>query len=315
MAIARTAPTRGRPAFRAGQVHVRVPATTANLGPGYDALALALGLHDDLIARIGHAGLSIDVAGEGANEVSRDESHVVVRAMRETFDRLGGQPRGIELAAANRIPHGRGLGSSAAAIVAGVLLARALVVGGETSLPDAQVLRIAAALEGHPDNVAACLLGGLTVSWMTEAGAAATRVAVDSAIRPVLLISPFTLATAAARDALPEQVSHTDAAFNVSRSVLLVAGLTGAPETLFPATEDRLHQPYRSEAMPRTAELISLLRAAGIPAVVSGAGPSAVALARSPDEVCETLALTPEGWRAEQLPVDVVGAHVVRPEK
>src|SRR6201996_3466331 len=146
-----------RPAFRGGAVHVRVPATSANLGPGFDALGLALELVDDLVARIGEDGLAIDVAGEGET-LPRDEAHLVVKAMRATFDRLGGQPRGLELSCANRIPHGRGLGSSASAIVAGVLLARSLVLGGEQQLGDADVLALASELEGHPDNVAACLL-------------------------------------------------------------------------------------------------------------------------------------------------------------
>jgi len=159
-----------RPAFRAGTVHVRAPATCANLGPAFDAAALALALYDDAMARIGDDGLVLDVAGEGADEVPRDDSHLVARAMSTVFGRLGGQPRGIELVCANRIPHRRGLGSSAAAIVSGVLLARALVVGGETALPDAEVLALAAELEGHPDNVAACLLGGLAIAWSGDGG-------------------------------------------------------------------------------------------------------------------------------------------------
>src|ERR1700760_4149221 len=147
-----------KPVFRAGPVHVRTPATSANLGPGFDALGLALDLFDDVVAAVTDDGLSVDVAGEG-EALARDENHLVVRAMRATFDRLGGQPRGLELSCANRIPHGRGLGSSAAAIVAGVLLARALVLGGAQALSLADVLGLASRLEGHPDNVAACLLG------------------------------------------------------------------------------------------------------------------------------------------------------------
>jgi homoserine kinase len=135
-----------RPAFRGGAVHVRVPATSANLGPGFDALGLALALHDDVVARIGDEGVVIDVAGEGADEVPRDESHLLARTMQATFDVLGGQPHGIELSCANRIPHSRGLGSSAAAIVAGILLARALVLGGDERLPDDEVLDLASRL-------------------------------------------------------------------------------------------------------------------------------------------------------------------------
>src|SRR2546423_3438712 len=164
------------PAFRAGTIHARVPASSANLGPGFDTLGLALALYDDVVARIGDDGLVLDVAGEAAGDVPHDDSHLVVRSMRAVFEQFGGQPRGIELVCANRIPHGRGLGSSAAAVVAGVLIGRALVVGGDTNLPDDEVLALAAELEGHPDNIAACLLGGLTVAWTGDDGrVAATR--------------------------------------------------------------------------------------------------------------------------------------------
>jgi len=165
-----------RPAFRAGAIHVRVPATCANLGPGFDALGLALSRYDDAVARVGEDGLVVDVAGEGADDLPRDGTHLVVRTMQTVFERLGGQPRGLELVCANRIPQGRGLGSSAAAIVAGVLLARALVVAGDEAVPDEDVLALAAELEGHPDNVAACLRGGLTVAYLSTDGWRAERV-------------------------------------------------------------------------------------------------------------------------------------------
>src|SRR5437763_16964510 len=150
-----------RPTFRAAPVRVRVPATSASLGPGFDALGLALTLHDDVVVRVADSGLSVDVAGMGAATVARNARNLVVRAMRATFDRLGGRPRGLEVVCANRIPHGRGLGSSAAAIVAGVVSARALVVGGAERMDGDSALVLATGLEGHPDNVAACLFGGL----------------------------------------------------------------------------------------------------------------------------------------------------------
>ncbi|MDP9093590.1 MAG: homoserine kinase, partial [Actinomycetota bacterium] len=197
-----------KPAFRAGAIHVRVPATSANLGPGFDSLGLALSLCDDVIARVVDDGLLVDVAGEG-EDVARDERHLVVRSMRATFEHLGGQPYGLELSCANRIPHGRGLGSSAAAIIAGAMLARALVVGGDERLPTAAMLALASQLEGHPDNVAACLLGGLTVAWLDTAGAAdAVRLEVDASVRPVALVPPFEASTQQARGLLPATVSH-----------------------------------------------------------------------------------------------------------
>ncbi len=155
--------------FRAAPARVRVPATSANLGPGFDSFGLALALYDDVVVRVAESGLTVDVAGEGADEVRRDKRNLVVQAVRATFDALGGQPRGLEIVCANRIPHGRGLGSSAAAIVAGVIAARELVLGGSERLPADAVLQLAAQLEGHPDNVAACLAGGFTMAWTETA--------------------------------------------------------------------------------------------------------------------------------------------------
>jgi homoserine kinase len=304
-----------KPAFRAGAVHVRVPATSANLGPGFDALGLALSLHDDVVARVGEDGLVIDLAGEGA-DLPRDETHLVVRAMRATFERLGGQPRGIELSCANRIPHGFGLGSSAAAIVAGVVLASALVLGGDRVLSADDVLALAAEIEGHPDNVAACLRGGLTVAWRDGEGAArAVRLDCDPTIRPIALIPPFAASTRQARDLLPATVTHDDAAFSAGRSALVVAALTGSPGALLAATEDRLHQPYRTSIMPDSAELIIRLRDAGSAAVISGAGPSVLVLARDDVEVERVRGSTPDGWRCLALAVDGPGAHVVPPAR
>ena len=159
------------PAFRAAAVRVRVPATSANLGPGFDAFGLALGLYDDVVVRVADAGLHVDIAGEGADTLPRDEKHLVVRSLRTAFDLLGGQPRGLEVVCANRIPHGRGLGSSSAAICAGIIAARAVTIGGPARLDDTALLELATEIEGHPDNVAACLLGGFTLAW-TEGGAA-----------------------------------------------------------------------------------------------------------------------------------------------
>lgn len=299
-----------KPAFRAGAVHVRVPATSANLGPGYDALGLALELCDDVVARVADDGLLIDVAGEGES-VPRDESHLVVRAMRAAFDRLGGQPRGLELSCANRIPHGRGLGSSAAAIVAGILLARALVVGGDASLSGAQVLELASGLEGHPDNVAPALLGGLTVAWMDDGHAAALRLECDARVRPVAIIPPFEASTVVARGLLPASVPHGDAAFTAGRSALLVAALTGAPEHLLAGTEDRLHQQYRAPAMTDSAELMTALRGRSLAAMISGAGPTVLVLTRDQHELEYVQDLVPDGWRCMAPGVAARGGHIV----
>jgi homoserine kinase len=289
-------------------VHVRVPATSANLGPGYDALGLALGIYDDVVARISDDGLSVDVAGEG-EDVARDENHLIVRSMRATFERLGGQPRGLELSCANRIPHGRGLGSSAAAIAAGILLARALVLSGEEMLPDADVLALASELEGHPDNVAATLLGGLTIAWTEKTGAHALKCEVDPRVRPVVFIPPFQSSTHEVRGLLPKSIAHGKAAVAAGRSALLIAALSGAPESLLPATHDTLHQPYRAPAMPESADLVAKLRKKGHAAVISGAGPTVLVLANGEDEVEALHAFTPENWRVLAPQIDTTGGR------
>jgi homoserine kinase len=305
------------PSFRSDPAQVRVPATSANLGPGFDALALALARYDDVVARISDAGLTIDVTGEGAADVPRDETHLVVRAMRAAFDRLGGQPPGIALTCTNRIPHGRGLGSSAAAICAGILLARALVVDGESTLDASGLLELATELEGHPDNVAACLMGGLTIAWMNDALELAdpARRSVDAVavmpvgtIAPVIFVPPTTASTAEVRRLLPASVPHKDASFNVGRAALLIAAMTARPEHLLDATGDRLHQPYRAQAMVGSAELVVSLRSQGIPAVISGAGPTVLALCRSAQEQRLALDCAPAGWESAAVGIDRQGA-------
>lgn len=301
------------PSFRGGAVHVRVPATSANLGPGFDTLGLALDLVDDLQARVADTGLRVDVRGAG-EELPRDERHLVVRAMRAAFARLGAQPRGLELTCTNRIPHGRGLGSSAAAIVGGILLARALVEGGNELLDDERVLELASELEGHPDNVAPALLGGLTIAWQdgSAGGAArAIRLQCDPRVRPVVFVPPFEASTEQARGLLPAAVPHSDAAANAGRAALLVAALTGAPEHLLVATGDLLHQQYRAPAMPASAELVAALRQGGLPAVISGAGPTVLVLARDDVEVEQAGRFVPENWQVRELPVRARGGEVV----
>lgn len=322
-------------------VRVRVPATSANLGPGFDALGLALSLHDEVEARITGSGLEIEVAGEGAADVAdADEKHLVLRAMRAAFDELGcGQPPGLALRCVNRIPHGRGLGSSAAAIVAGILAARALA--GAPAGPDV-ALPLASQLEGHPDNIAPCLYGGLTIAWVPDAaggagdgfspglaagGGAGAAVAGSLAARavrleplpevmPVAIIAPAPVSTQVARGLLPEQVPHGDAARNAGRAALLVAALTSRPEALLEATEDRLHQDYRAHAMPATHDLVARLRAAGVPAAVSGAGPSVLAFITSGasasglDVLGSTVRDAGIEWRISPLDIERQGASV-----
>jgi homoserine kinase len=296
--------------FRAAPVRVRVPATSANLGPGFDACGLALSLYDDLVVQVTEGGVDVEVAGEGADRVPLGERHLVVKSMRAAFKLLGGQPRGLALRCANRVPHGRGLGSSAAAIVSGVVAARALVVGGAERLDDAALLSLAAELEGHPDNVSACLLGGYTVAWADAAGARALRLDVAPVVSAVAFVPTTQVATAKARRLLPTSVPLADAAFVAGRAALLTAALTHRPDLLLAATEDRLHQQYRAEAMPRSAALLEKLRGAGVPAIVSGAGPTVLALPTGP-QLESALAMAPKGWTVHQLSVDLAGAQVL----
>jgi homoserine kinase len=287
-------------------VRIRVPASSANLGPGFDCLGLALGLHDVVVARVTDSGLAVDVAGEGADRVRRDRRNLVVSSMRATFDRLGGQPRGLEVVCANRIPHGRGLGSSAAAIVAGVCAARALVLGG---LPDTEALDLAAALEGHPDNVAACLLGGLTAAWTGSDGVArALSLPVSEDLRPVALVPSGTMSTRRARALLPPTVPFADAAHTVGRAVAMAVAFGSRPDLLADLARDRLHEPYRLAAQPRTSALIERLHSSGIAATLSGSGPTVLGLAVGDEQASAAAASAGRGWEALPLAVDREGA-------
>ncbi|AWB92961.1 homoserine kinase [Aeromicrobium chenweiae] len=290
--------------FVDGPVTVRVPASSANLGPGFDALGLALTLHDTLTAQVVDEGLDVHVTGEGKDGVPLDETHLVVEAMHAAFDLLGGRPSGLRLTCTNQIPHGRGLGSSAAAIVGGIVLARALVEGGELLLDDAAAYQLAVDLEGHPDNVAAALFGGLTIAWIDGAAAEVERL--ETGVEVTVFVPPAAVSTAKARGLLPESVPHADAARNAGRAALLISALTGAPHRLISATEDWIHQGYRSEAMPESYKLLRKLRVEGIPAIISGAGPTVLVFARGVAD------RAPAGWTVHELQVDAGGAEIVR---
>jgi len=295
-----------RKPFMSGPVRVRVPATSANLGPGFDALGLALALYDEITAEVVDGPTRVTITGQGVGELPTDASHLVVRAAAAAFDALGVRSPGLALTCDNRIPQARGLGSSSAAIVAGVLAARALVPGGAQALDDAAVLRLAAAIEGHPDNVAPCLLGGFTIAWTRPDGARAVSTRPAPGVLPTVFVPAERGLTTAARAALPPTVPHADAAFTAGRAALLVHALTRDPQLLYEATEDRLHQAHRAPGMPATARLVALLRDAGVAAVISGAGPSVLALSPVP----ASFDAGPT-WRVFSVPVDQVGAAVM----
>ncbi len=281
-------------------VTARVPASSANLGPGFDSLGVALGIYDEIEVRTTDSGLTIRVEGEGADDVPWGPSHLVVRAIERGLESAGVWADGLDVVCRNVIPHSRGLGSSASAVVGGLAAGCALAAKLDPRLATDtdQLVQLASEFEGHPDNAAASVLGGVVVSWTetdrpADTGADGTaapaptrvyravRLDPHPALRAVVLIPEERSSTAHTRGLLPEVVAHGDAAFNVSRAALAVVALTQRPDLLLPATADRLHQPQRAPALPLTTAWIHRLRAAGIAATVSGAGPTVLALSTS----------------------------------
>ncbi|MHC6592343.1 homoserine kinase [Arthrobacter sp. C152] len=301
------------------RVTVRVPATTANLGPGYDSLGLALALHDTLtVESLDTDELVFDLRGEGADTLPRDASHLVIRAMDTAFERLGYRHGGLKVTAENVNPHGRGLGSSASAVVAAVSAANAMVPAGDRRGKD-WILQLTSELEGHPDNVAPAIFGGLALSWQDSEQYSSTSAHVVESVIPIVAVPNYELSTEAARALLPASVGHHAAAMNSGRAALLIHALTAKPEFLLAGTEDYLHQSYRAEAMRPSAALIAALRKAGYAAVVSGAGPTVLVLANGAEQAGAALEFiesftgsnTPDiGWRVLKLAVDVEGAKV-----
>jgi homoserine kinase len=297
-----------------GPVTVSVPATSANLGPGFDALGLALDHRDTVTAEVlDGPGVEVRVSGMGEGSLPLDARHLVYRSLVAAFEHMGVPVPGIRLDCTNVVPHARGLGSSSAAIVAGVCAARGLLGGGSLLMDDDAVFALAADLEGHPDNVAPALYGGFTVAYRDDDRFRAAALAVDPRIQVVAFVPPNGLETSVARGLLPATVPHADAAANAGRAALLVAALGRQPELLLAATEDRLHQGYRATAMPESLDLVGALRSDGLPAVVSGAGPTVLVFtdASQQQAVAERC---PGGWTALTVPIDRYGARVELPE-
>lgn len=312
-----------------------MPASSANLGPGFDSLGIALSLYDEVEACVAADGVHVEVLGEGAGQVPCDETHLVVRAMRAAWSHFGDAPSGLRLRCRNAIPHSRGLGSSAAAAVAGAVAA-AVLVGRDPELERDALLQITADMEGHADNVAASLLGGFVIAWESSGGLCsgcvrgadssgglssggnvaqryttvrykAVRLDAHRSIIPVVLVSGVESSTATTRGLLPDRVPLADAAFTGSRTALAVLAFTQRPELLLPATEDRLHQGYRRPAYPASADLVDALRSHGTPATISGAGPSVLAL--TVDGILPA-GLDLRGFTPCVLPVDTGGVRV-----
>ena len=265
-----------------------VAASSANLGPGFDSLGVALGRYDEIVVETVEHGIRVEVEGEGAGQISTGADNLVARALIAGLTAAGAETPGLVLRCRNAIPQSRGLGSSASAVVIGLAAANGLVAQADlTPLDDARLIQLSSEFDGHPDNTSAAVLGGAIVSW-TEFGQsgpryAATRLSLDPRIRLFVATPEVRSSTAETRVLLPEQVPHTDARFNLSRAALLVVALTEHPELLMAATEDVLHQPQRAAAMPRSADYLHYLRGRGVPAVLSGAGPAVLAMTAGAD--------------------------------
>ncbi len=298
--------------LRRDAVRVVVPASSANLGPGFDTAGLALTVFDELIAMVtDDEGVLVEVVGEGCDLVPRDETHLVVRVMNLAFERMGVHPAGFILRCVNGIPQGRGLGSSAAAIIGGIVLARAMVRDGQDRLSDGDVLQLALTMEGHPDNLSAALHGGFTIAWLEADGFGdMVRMEPHPGVRPVVLVPANEVPTVKARAMLPDVVPFEDAVGNVSRAALLVHAMTVDPRRLMPATEDRMHQRARVSAYPESVALVDRLREAGLPAVISGAGPTVLVFAA--EELDPLIAAeTGPGWAVRRVEVAGTGAREV----
>ncbi|MBW0013438.1 homoserine kinase [Mycobacterium sp.] len=271
-----------------------VSASSANIGPGFDSIGLALSLYDEIVVQTTDSGLEVVVEGEGADQVPLDANHLVVRAVERGLQAVGVGARGLTVRCRNAIPHSRGLGSSAAAVVGGLAAVNGLVVQSDSSpLGISELVQLSSEFEGHPDNAAAAVLGGAVVSWIDGTSDPPDYLAVPLRLHPDIrvfcAIPEERSSTAETRVLLPARVSHEDARFNVSRAALLVVALTERPDLLMPATEDVLHQPHRAQAMPISAEYLRLLRCHNISATLSGAGPSLIALSTEPDLPTEAM--------------------------
>jgi len=270
---------------------VTVAASSANLGPGFDSLGLALALYDEIGVETTSGTTLVEIEGEGQGQVPSGPDNLVAVAVRRGLEAAGLSAAGLKVHCRNAIPHSRGLGSSAAAVVGGLALANALVAQSDKCpLTNAELIQLSGEFEGHPDNASASVLGGAVVSWSepppgghSDPAYFAAQLRLHPDIRLFPGIPQVRSSTAETRVLLPGQVSHETARFNVSRAALLVLALTERPDLLLAATEDLLHQPQRAPAMPASGDYLQLLRRHGVAAVLSGAGPSVLAFTNGTD--------------------------------
>ena len=308
---------------KGSSVRVRVPASSANIGPGFDSIGLALGIWDECVVTVTtEPGLRIDVEGEGAGEVPRDELNLIHHSILQAWEKLQVQtPAGLRLSCRNAVPHCRGLGSSATSIVAGVVAAQGLcdIATGreraEEGFDHTCTNNLAAALEGHPDNSSASVFGGMTLSWTDDVDPGqihSVQLEVSADVIPLAFVPAAKLSTASARAVLPAQVPHAVAARNSGRAALLVEAVTRRPDALLAATREWLHQEQRRPAFPQSMAFLDDLRARGHAAVISGAGPTVLVLS-TPAQLQDALAQgDPAVWRVLQPGIPVTGASLER---
>ncbi|MBD0854732.1 homoserine kinase [Corynebacterium striatum] len=293
---------------------VTVPASSANLGPGFDTLGIALSLYDTVEVEVTNSGLEVEIFGEGAEDLPRDGSHLVVKAIRSALNVADVSAPGLRVVCNNNIPQSRGLGSSASAAVAGVAAGNGLA---GFPLTEQQVVQLSSAFEGHPDNAAASVLGNAVVSWTTVPVDGhslpeykAVTVVVHKDIKATALVPNFHASTQAVRRVLPSHVTHGDATFNVSRTAVQVVALQNYPELLWEGTRDRLHQPYRADVLPVTSEWVNRLRNRGFAAYLSGAGPTAMVLHTEP--IDENILRDAREAGLRVIPLEVAGPVEVK---
>lgn len=309
--------------IKGSSVRVRVPASSANIGPGFDSVGLALGIWDEYVVTVSaEPGLRIDVEGEGAGELPCDERHLVHRSMLRAWEQLQVQsPAGLDLSCRNAVPQGRGLGSSATAIVAGIVAAQGLCdiatgrASAEGGFDHAFTNNLAAAIEGHPDNASASVFGGMTLSWADDVEPGlihSVQLEVRGGVIPLVFVPAAQLPTAIARAVLPDQIPLGLAALNSARVGLLVEAVTRRPELLLAATREWLHQEPRRASFPDSMMLLDALRGKGYAAVISGAGPSVLVLT-TPDQVEDARAQADQlVWRVLEPGMPVTGASLER---
>jgi len=300
-------------------IRVRVPGTSANCGPGFDAIGVACTIYNDLELTLkGEEGLVIEIEGEGAANIPADERNIVLRAIRTILKRAHREDevKGFHIRMTNHIPLSRGLGSSAAAIVAGLKAANALL-GNRFSRRE--LLQMATNIEGHPDNVAPAIFGGFTISVVTRGRVECFSLMPRMPLKLVVAVPEFPLSTRLARSVLPEQVKMKDAVFNLSRAALLVVALTkGQPRFLRNAFADALHQPYREKLVPGMKDVFrAACRAGALGASLSGAGPCLIAYTLENEEsvgqaMVEAFQEHEIEAHALQLSLDAHGARILK---